>query len=181
MVQITMISSALFQGEKMTASEWIGIFTAFGGLVYLVFPGVTAPSLSGLLLMIISGIAWGLYSLRGKSSQYPLGDTAFNFLRTIPFVIVLLLVNLDNVQAQPQGIILAVISGALTSGIGYTIWYMALKGLSAFQASIVQLIVPVIAAIGGVLFLSEIISIRLVIASLLILGGIAIAILKRRK
>ena len=180
MVQITMITSALFQGKKMTTSEWVGVFTAFGGLVYLVLPGVSAPSLSGLLLMIISGIAWGLYSLRGKFSQHPLGDTAFNFIRTIPFVIVLLLFSLDNVKAEPQGIILAVISGALTSGIGYTIWYMALKGLSAFQASIVQLIVPVIAAIGGVLFLAESITTRLVIASLLILGGIAIAIMNRR-
>lgn len=180
-VQITMITSALFQGEKMTSPEWIGVLLAFSGLVYLVFPGVTAPSLTGLLLMIISGTAWGLYSLRGKSSMNSLGDTAFNFLRALPFVIVLLLFSLDNVKAEPKGIILAIVSGALTSGIGYTIWYMALKGLSAFQASIVQLIVPVIAAAGGVLFLSEIISLRLIFASLLILGGLAIAILKRKK
>lgn len=181
MVQITMITSALFQGEKMTSAEWIGVILAFSGLVYLVLPGVSAPSLTGLLLMIISGTAWGLYTLRGKSSQNPLGDTAFNFLRALPFVIILLLFSIDNVKAEPQGIILAVVSGALTSGIGYTIWYMALKGLSAFQASIVQLIVPVIAAAGGVVFLAEIISSRLIFASLLILGGLAIAILKRKK
>lgn len=181
MVQITMITSALFQGEKMTSAEWIGVILAFSGLVYLVLPGVSAPSQTGLLLMIISGTAWGLYTLRGKSSQNPLGDTAFNFLRALPFVIILLLFSIDNVKAEPQGIILAVVSGALTSGIGYTIWYMALKGLSAFQASIVQLIVPVIAAAGGVVFLAEIISSRLIFASLLILGGLAIAILKRKK
>jgi len=181
MVQITMITSALFNGEKMNSSEWLGVVLAFSGLVYLVLPGVTAPPLSGLLLMIVSGIAWGLYSLRGKSSQNPLRDTAFNFTRTIPFLIILILFSIDSIKAEPHGITLAIVSGAITSGIGYTIWYMALKGLSAVQASIVQLIVPVIAAVGGVIFLSEIISLRLVIASLLILGGIAIAILKRRK
>jgi drug/metabolite transporter (DMT)-like permease len=180
-VQITMITSALFQGNKMNSSEWVGLILAFGGFVYLVFPGVTAPSLSGLLLMILSGMAWGIYSLRGKSSLHPLNDTAFNFLRAIPFVIILLLLSIDKIQATPHGITLAIISGALTSGIGYTIWYMALKGLSAIHASIVQLIVPVIAATGGVLFLSEIISIRLLIASILILGGISIAILTRKK
>lgn len=180
MVQITMITSAMIHGKKMSLSEWAGVLLAFGGLVYLVFPGVTAPSLSGLILMIASGMAWGLYSLKGKSSIDPLGDTAFNFLRTIPFVIILLLFSIDQVKAEPQGYTLAIISGALTSGIGYTIWYMALKGLSAVQASIVQLIVPVIAAAGGILFLSEIISIRLIVASVLILGGIAIVILKGR-
>ena len=180
-VQITMITSALFQGKKMKSSEWIGVILAFGGFVYLVLPGVTAPSLSGLLLMILSGMAWGIYSLRGKSSSRPLDDNAFNFLRAIPFVIVLLLFSIDKIQTTPQGITLAIVSGAITSGIGYTIWYMALKGLSAIHASIVQLIVPVIAAIGGVLFLSEIISLRLVVASILILGGISIAILTRKK
>lgn len=179
-VQITMISSALFQGNKMNLAEWFGIILAFGGLVYLVLPGVTAPSLSGLLLMIASGMAWGIYSIRGKSSAHPLEDTAFNFLRTIPFVIVLLVFSVGNIQAAPQGIFLAILSGALTSGIGYTIWYMALRGLSAIQASIVQLIVPVLAAIGGVIFLAEIISLRLLISSLLILGGISIAILTRK-
>jgi len=180
-VQITMITSALFQGNKMKNAEWVGIILAFGGFVYLVLPGVTAPSLSGLLLMILSGMAWGIYSLRGKSSLHPLSETAFNFLRVIPFVTVLLLFSIDNIQTTPKGIALAIISGALTSGIGYTIWYMALKGLSAIHASIVQLIVPVIAAIGGVLFLSEIITLRLLIASILILGGISIAILTRKK
>lgn len=180
MVQITMITSAMINGKKMSLSEWAGVLLAFGGLVYLVFPGVTAPSFSGLILMIASGMAWGLYSLKGKSSIDPLGDTAFNFLRTIPFVIILLLFSIDHVKAEPQGYTLAIISGALTSGIGYTIWYMALRGLSAVQASIVQLIVPVIAAAGGILFLSEIISIRLIVASVLILGGIAIVILKGR-
>ena len=180
-VQITMITSALFQGNKMKSAEWIGVIIAFGGFVYLVLPGVSAPSLSGLLLMILSGMAWGIYSLKGKSSLIPLDDTAFNFMRAIPFVIVLLLFSIDKIQTTPQGITLAIVSGALTSGIGYTIWYMALKNLSAIHASIVQLIVPVIAAIGGVLFLSEIISLRLLIASILILGGISIAILTRRK
>jgi len=180
-VQITMITSALFQGNKMKSAEWIGVILAFGGFVYLVLPGVTAPSLSGLLLMILSGMAWGIYSLRGKSSLHPLDDTAFNFMRAIPFVIVLLIFSIGKIQATPQGITLAIVSGAITSGIGYTIWYMALKGLSAIHASIVQLIVPVIAAIGGVLFLSEIITLRLLIASILILGGISIAILTRRK
>ena len=180
-VQITMITSALFQGKKMNSSEWIGVVLAFGGFVYLVLPGVTAPSLSGLLLMILSGMAWGIYSLRGKSSLRPLDDTAFNFLRALPFVIILLLFSIGKIQAAPKGIALAIVSGALTSGIGYTIWYMALKGLSAIHASIVQLIVPVIAAIGGALFLSEIISLRLVISSILILGGISFAILTRKK
>ena len=165
----------------MKSTEWIGVILAFGGIVYMVFPGVTAPSLSGLLLMILSGMAWGIYSLRGKSSLHPLDDTAFNFMRALPFVIVLLLFSIDKIQATPQGITLAIVSGAITSGIGYTIWYIALRGLSAIHASIVQLIVPVIAGIGGVLFLSEIITLRLLIASVLILGGISIAIITRNK
>jgi len=179
-VQITMITYALFSGKKMTSIEWMGVLLAFAGFVYLILPGVTAPSLSGFLLMTLSGVGWGSYTIRGKDSPNPLEATAYNFLRTLPMVAILLLFSLKNIQATQEGIVLAILSGAITSGIGYTIWYLALRGLSAIQASVVQLMVPVIAALGGVIFLSEMIHLRLTISALLILGGIGLVVLVKK-
>lgn len=179
-VQITMITYALISGKKMTSIEWMGVLLAFAGFVYLILPGVTAPSLSGFLLMTLSGVGWGSYTIRGKDSPNPLEATAYNFLRTLPMVAIMLLFSLKNIQATHQGIGLAILSGAITSGIGYTIWYLALRGLSAIQASVVQLLVPVIAALGGVIFLSEIIHLRLTISALLILGGIGLVVLVKK-
>jgi drug/metabolite transporter (DMT)-like permease len=130
--------------------------------------------------MTLSGVGWGSYTIRGKDSPNPLEATAYNFLRTLPMVAILLLFSLKNIQATHQGIGLAILSGAITSGIGYTIWYLALRGLSAIQASVVQLLVPVIAALGGVIFLSEIIHLRLTISALLILGGIGLVVLVKK-
>ncbi|MDX2447686.1 MAG: DMT family transporter [Desulfobacterales bacterium] len=178
-VQITMIIWSLFSGNRLLPIEWMGVIVAFSGIVYLVLPGVTAPSFIGFSLMTAAGIAWGLYTLKGRGSTNPLSDTSYNFLRSVPFVIVLGLPFFGNVHISREGIILAAISGGITSGIGYTLWYMALRGLSSTQAAVVQLSVPVIAGFGGVVFISEQISLRLTLSALLTLGGILMVILGR--
>lgn len=176
-VQITMVLASLYLGNKLHISEWLGLLIAFSGLVYLVMPGVGAPSLLGFMLMAVAGIAWGFYTLAGKGSENPLSDTAYNFYRTLPLAAILITVTLQDANFTQKGIVLAVLSGGIASGVGYTIWYMALKGLSSTQAAVVQLIVPVLAAIGGVLFANEIFSLRLVLSSLMTLGGILIVVL----
>ena len=175
-VQLTIILTSIFSGQKLHWPEWTGVILAFSGFTYLVAPNITTPSFSGFLLMTLAGIAWGGYTLRGKASIAPLQDTAFNFLRTAPFVGILALITFFNLQASWEGVMLAVLSGALASGLGYTVWYIALGGLSTTEAAVVQLSVPVIAAIGGVLFVSEAITLRLIIASIFILGGILIVV-----
>ena len=167
-----MIVLSLVSGTRLHKSEWFGLMLAFCGFVYLILPGVSAPSSTGFILMCIAGIAWGIYSLKGRDSKNPLSDTAFNFLRTTPLVIALFLLTINNAHYSIEGIMYAVLSGSLASGIGYTIWYIALRGLSVTQAAVVQLLVPVIAAIGGIVFVAESVTPRLIIASLLILGGI---------
>ncbi len=178
-VQITMIASSLISGYRMNNLEWSGILLALAGFLYLLLPGASAPSLSGFILMALSGIGWGIYSLRGKNSKDPLADTAYNFLRSLPFLILLLYFLAQESNYSAKGILLALLSGIVTSGIGYTIWYAALKGLSSVQASVVQLLVPVLAAIGGILFIGELISLRLMVSSLMILGGILLLIIKK--
>ena len=178
-VQITMILLSIFSGNRLHTSEWVGMAIAFAGFVYLVLPGVTTPSVIGFFLMTISGIAWGIYTLKGRDSKNPMIDTAFNFLRTVPFVIILAIVSIKYAHYSTEGILLAVLSGVIASGIGYMIWYIALGGLSVTQAAVLQLLVPVIAAAGGVMFVSESISLRLVISSAMILGGILIVVLGR--
>ena len=180
-VQMTMLLVALRSGERPQALEWLGIVLALGGLVYLVLPGLQAPSPLGSVLMMIAGIAWGMYSLRGRGSSSPLADTTGNFIRTVPLILVVLLLSLNGVQLSQTGILLAVLSGAVASGLGYVIWYAALAGLSATRAAIVQLSVPVLAAWAGVVFLAEDLSLRLIVAGALILGGIALAITRRSK
>jgi len=176
-VQLTMIIAALVKGDRLGIIAWAGVVIAFAGFVYLVLPGVSTPSIVGLILMTIAGISWGFYTLMGKGSTNPLADTAFNFTRTIPFIIILTIFTISILELSVRGIILAVISGAIASGIGYTIWYTALRGLSSTQAAVVQLLVPVIAAIGGVIFISEAISLHLFIATFMILGGVALVLL----
>jgi len=178
-VQITMILMALISGYRLHVSEWLGLALAFFGFVYLVLPGVTAPPLLSFTLMTIAGIAWGLYTLKGKDSANPLADTAYNFLRTTPLVIILAIITLQNLHLSLEGIILAASSGAIASGIGYTLWYIALAGLSATQAAVIQLLVPIIAAFGGVIFVSEAITFRLSLAAGLILGGVLLVVLGR--
>jgi len=178
-VQLTMIIMHVLSGNRLHISEWCGLSIAFSGFVYLIMPDLNTPSMSGFILMMIAGIAWGFYTLRGKTSANPLADTTFNFARTTPFIIILALVFLPDLQLSTQGIILAVLSGALASGIGYTLWYSALAGLSVTEAAVVQLSVPVLAAVGGLLFVSELISLRLIISGVMILGGILVVVLAR--
>ena len=176
-VQFTMILAGLLSGNRLHFFEWSGVIVAFSGFVYLVLPGLSSPSLSGFILMAIAGIAWGFYTLAGKGSRNPLADTTFNFMRTLPLVLILIALSFKYAAISSQGILLAVISGAITSGIGYTIWYIALGGLTAVQAAVLQLLVPVIAALGGVVFSNETITLRLILSSLMILGGILAVIL----
>ncbi|HLL70643.1 MAG TPA: DMT family transporter [Pyrinomonadaceae bacterium] len=180
-VQATMLAVALRSGERPHAFEWAGLLLALGGLVYLVFPGLEfAPPLGSSTCMAVAGVSWGLYSLRGRSSGDPLADTNANFVLALPPAFALNLLALrGDAHASPTGIMLAVLSGALASGLGYVVWYTALRGLTATRAATVQLAVPVLAAAGGVLFMSERVTLRLLLAALLILGGIALALLGR--
>ncbi|MEL7052092.1 MAG: DMT family transporter [Cyanobacteria bacterium J06588_5] len=180
-VQITMILAALKQGEKPSAFEWIGLALAMTGLVYLVSPGLESPPILGSILMIVAGIAWGFYSLLGRGSQQPVVNTMNNFVRAVPFALGVSLVRLSGLHLSGAGVILAVLSGAIASGIGYALWYAALRGLTATRAATVQLSVPVLAALGGILFLQETLSVRLMLASLMILGGVGSAVLGRQR
>ena len=176
-VQITMILVGLFLGDKLHSIEWLGVIVAFIGFVYLVMPGVSAPSFSGFVLMSVSGIAWAGYTLLGKNSSNPLSDTTFNFLRTSPFLILLIAVTAQNASLSNTGIFLAIISGGITSGLGYTIWYKVLKDLKSIQAAVLQLLVPVLATFGGIIFANESFSLRLAVSTMMILGGIVAVIL----
>ncbi|MBN3852279.1 DMT family transporter [Paraburkholderia sp. Ac-20340] len=178
-VQLTMFAAGLHAGEQFATPAWLGLVLALAGLIYLVSPGITAPTSVGAALMSVAGVCWGVYSLRGRGVANPLAATAANFLRAAPLALVLSLFLLGRSHATPAGIALAITSGAVTSGIGYVIWYAALKGLSAMRAATVQLSVPPIAAFGAVLLLSEAITMRLVLASAAILGGIAMAMTSR--
>jgi drug/metabolite transporter (DMT)-like permease len=178
-VQITMIMVSVISGNKLHFTEWTGLVIAFTGFVYLIIPSLVTPSFVGFILMAISGIAWGLYTLLGRTSKNPLSDTAYNFLRTSPFILILVVFGLDNVHITSMGILLAILSGAIASGIGYFVWYIALRGLSVTQAAVVQLFVPVIAGVGGVIFTNELITLRLIESSALVLGGILMVILGR--
>ena len=179
-VQFTMIAIAISRGEKPGGLEWIGLITALGGLVYLFSPGLSAPPLFASVLMVAAGVAWGLYTLRGKGSSDPLGDTTGNFIRSVPMIAIATIPFFAQIDLSNRGIVLAILSGAVASGVGYTVWYAALKHHTATRAAVLQLSVPVIAAFGGVVLLSEMMSTRLLIASALILGGIAMTILGRR-
>jgi drug/metabolite transporter (DMT)-like permease len=176
-VQITMILLSLISGTRLHFIEWIGVTVAFAGFVYLILPGVTTPSIMGFLLMTIAGIAWGIYTLKGRGSNAPLLDTAYNFFRTTPLVLILVISTISKANYSFEGILLAVISGGITSGIGYTIWYIALGGLSSTQAAVLQLSVPVIAAFGGVIFVAETITFRLAISATFVLGGILMVVI----
>jgi drug/metabolite transporter (DMT)-like permease len=178
-VQITMILLSLLSGTRLHFTEWLGISVAFAGFVYLILPDVSTPSINGFLLMTVAGIAWGIYTLKGRSSKSPLTDTAYNFLRTTPLVILLTITTINGANYSADGILFASLSGGVTSGIGYAIWYIALAGLSSTQAAVLQLAVPVIAALGGVIFVSEVITFRLSVSATMVLGGILIVVLAR--
>ena len=176
MVQATMIAGALLEGDRPSPVEWGGWLLAVVGFIYLMRPGLTAPSAIGAGLMGLAGVGWGIYSLRGRSESDALGATTFNFIRSVPLVIVVALIAFSHLHLSREGIVLAAVSGALTSGVGYAIWYAALRGLSSMQAAMVQLSVPLLAAAGGMLLLSEPASTRLIVSGVLILGGICLAV-----
>lgn len=180
-VQMTMFVAAIRAGEKFSAVSWIGLAVAFSGLVYLVAPGVSAPEPIGAVLMVLAGVAWGAYSLVGRRAERPLLATASNFVYCIPLTFVLSAVCYQSTDVTAPGVLLAIASGSIASGIGYTVWYAVLPHLSAGRAATVQLSVPVIAAVGGVLFLSEPTTMRLVIASGPILGGIWLVLAQRSR
>ena len=180
-VQLTMIVVGLWAGERPGLLRWVGLALAVGGLVYLLSPGLSAPDPLGATLMAAAGVAWGVYSLRGRTDVWPVGATAGNFLRTVPLALALIAIALGSLEISGPGLGLAVVSGVVTSGLGYVVWYIALRDLTATMAAVVQLAVPVLAALGGVLLLREAFSARLAISSLLILGGVAVATLARER
>lgn len=180
-VQLTMFAAAIRQGERFSFLSWAGLGAAFTGLVYLVTPGITAPDPLGAVLMATAGVAWGAYSLIGRSSGQPLLATAANFLYSVPLTIALSAVFIAGAKLSAPGVLLAIASGALASGLGYAVWYAALAGLTAGRAATVQLSVPVIAALGGVLLLSEQITFRLAVASSLTIGGIWVVLAQRSR
>lgn len=179
LVQLTMLLTAIWTGERPPASEWAGVALAIAGLVWLVLPGLSAPPLMGAGLMALAGIAWGVYSLRGRRSADALRDTAANFLHSVPMAVIASLLFVHAAQISPAGVAWATLSGAVTSGLGYVVWYAALRGLTPIRAAVVQLSVPVIAGLGGVCFLGEAVTWRLAVSAAFILGGIALAVLSR--
>ena len=179
-VQATMLIVALRSGERPHPLEWAGLFLALIGLVYLVLPGLAAPQPVSSALMAMAGISWGFYSLRGRGTRDPLIDTTNNFIRALPFVVVVNLIMLRDVHISTKGFLFAVLSGAVASGVGYVVWYAALRELTATRAATVQLLVPVLAAMGGVMLLSEEISMRLLLSALMILGGVGLALAGRK-
>lgn len=180
-VQITMLMAAHGHGERMLATQWAGFAVAIAGVIYLVSPGISAPNPMGALLMLISGVAWGLYSIAGKVTPFPTLTTSGNFLRAAPFALASSVFALPHMQVSSQGAALALLSGSITSGLGYVIWYRTLPKLSTTQASIAQLLVPLLATLGGVVFIGETFTRRLAIASVMVLGGIAWSITRKTR
>jgi drug/metabolite transporter (DMT)-like permease len=180
-VQMTMFGAGLRGGERFTPLAWLGFTLAVAGLVVLVLPGLAAPPLGGTALMATAGIAWGVYSLRGRQAGEPVAATAGNFARATPLAFALSLLYAGSAHASLPGVLLAVASGALTSGLGYVLWYAALPGLSSLRAATVQLSVPALTALAGVALLGETLSPRLALASVTILGGIALVLAARAR
>jgi drug/metabolite transporter (DMT)-like permease len=172
-VQATMLGWGLWRGQRLGRGQVAGLVLAMGGLTALLLPGVSAPPVTGALLMLTAGAAWGVYSLRGRGAGEPTAATAGNFLRAGALALVLGLAGLPWARIDPMGLVWALCSGALTSGLGYAVWYAALKGLHPTSSASVQLSVPVLTALGGVALLSEPVTLRLALCSLAILGGIA--------
>lgn len=178
-VQLTMVLSSWFGGSKLSRGELAGLLLASSGLAVLLLPGITTPSAVGFGLMVLAGIAWGFYTLNGRQSDKPLFDTAGNFIRTIPMLMLTLPLAWPWLDISSRGLVLAMVSGAIASGLGYVIWYYALPALTSIQAGVLQLAVPLLAALGGVIFVNEAFTLRFAVAALLTLGGIAIVLFRR--
>lgn len=185
-VQLTMIGWGIYKKEQLSALQWLAFIVAVAGFVYLMLPSAAVPSVLAATLMAISGVAWGIYSIRGKACVSPLRATGFNFLRSlfaIPLLLIMSMVYLKNISLATisiEGILLSCASGAIASGMGYSVWYMAMPLLKSTQAAVVQLCVPVLAAMLGVVFLSEQLTINFIIASTVILGAVLIFILNKK-
>ncbi len=177
-VQLTMTAYGLFSGERLGGLRLVGVLVAIAGLVWLLLPGLSAPPYMAAALMLAAGLAWGIYSLLGRGAGDPTAATGGNFIRAVPFAAVVSLAVASQASPDPTGLFYAVVSGAITSGLGYVLWYAALPALSATSAATIQLCVPAIAALGGVVLLAEPITARLLFASAAILGGIALTIRK---
>lgn len=176
-VQVTMVCWGVRQGERPRPLDWLGLALAMGGLWYLTWPGVTAPDAFGSLLMIAAGVGWGLYSVRGRDATRPLAATAGNFARTVPITLVAwaAALMLGHAHLSARGVLMAIVSGSLTSGIAYSLWYAALPGLATWTAAIVQLCVPMLTAIAATWLLGESVGTRLLVSGGLILGGVLLA------
>jgi drug/metabolite transporter (DMT)-like permease len=179
-VQVTMIGAGMLRGARLLPGQWLGLGLALAGLVGLLAPGLSAPPLRPAVLMAVAGAAWGVYSLRGRGGGDPTALTAGNFARASVFALLLGALFWRQAAISRDGLLLAVVSGALTSGVGYAVWYTALRGLAAASAASVQLSVPVLAALGGVILLGEPLTLRLLLAAPPVLGGIALVIAVRR-
>jgi drug/metabolite transporter (DMT)-like permease len=179
-VQVTMIGWGIFAGERPRWLVWFGLLLAIGGLGFLLLPSAVRPDLVGALLMVVAGLAWGVYSLRGRRAPHPLASNARSFLLALPFALTLLWLDRRAITTSASGLWLAAISGGVTSGLGYAAWYRALPHLTATNAAIVQLSVPIVAALGAVVVLNETPTARLIVASAIVLGGVALAIAGRR-
>ena len=178
-VQLTMIGFAILRGERPTATAWAGLTLALAGLVILTTPSSIRPDWMGLGLMAVAGIAWGVYSLNGRKAADPIASNAQSFLwSSLPSVILVLILRY-SINTSTRGIALAVVSGAITSGLGYAIWYRALPRLSVMQAAVAQLSVPVIAAVGAVVLLHETLNVRIVISGLAVLSGVGLVLAAR--
>lgn len=175
-VQIGMMAINLYYGKKFTTPEWLGLCVAFCGFVYLLLPGLSAPSLKGSMIMAIAGLGWALYTVKGTGSKHPMADTYSNFLRALGFSVVLIIPLIGSAHITLEGAIYGALSGVFASGLGYAIWYKVLPKLAPSIAAVSQLSVPIIAAIGGIVIMGETISQRLTISSLVILVGISLVI-----
>jgi drug/metabolite transporter (DMT)-like permease len=180
-VQFTMMLAALAAGERPHTLQWCGVSLALAGLVYLLWPGLAAPSLVGSASMVLAGIAWGMYSLLGRNATSPLEQTTSNFVRALPLMLVIGVIARFHLHFDLAGGMLGVACGAVTSGIGYVLWYAAVKGLTATRAAVVQLPVPILAGAGGVLFLGEAVSQRLLVSAVMVLSGISVALIAREQ
>nr|WP_305495243.1 DMT family transporter [Pseudomonas sp. FP198] len=175
-VQLSMVLYGLSKGERMHTLAIVGFVLAIVGLVSLLLPGAAAPDPVSALTMLLSGVAWGIYSLLGKTVADPLATTTGNFLRSIPLVLIASLPFLSELRWDSLGMLYAILSGALASGVGYAVWYVAVRHLAAFQAATVQLSVPILASLAGIVFLGESLSVRMVLASIAVLGGVALVL-----
>jgi len=177
-VQITMLVFGYLKGERMKVGQWIGFTIAVFGIIYLVSPGVTAPDPLGAILMLVAGVGWGMYSILGKKVKNPVLATSGNFMRAVLITIVVSLAAMTQIDLSSKGVLIAVICGMVTSGMGYVVWYMTLPKLTTSQASVLQLLVPLLASLGGVILIGESFSLRLWVATVMILGGISLQYLR---